>query len=115
MYLRHIVLVAFFMLAQVAWAQGPIPDPTPGIPDDSSICVRFGDPPTIDGDLSDWIGAGAVWKFIGAPTDVGDGNARTDGWDGPDDMSSTWSTMWDDDYLYFAAAIRVRIHRGRGN
>ncbi|ACZ43418.1 Carbohydrate-binding family 9 [Thermobaculum terrenum ATCC BAA-798] len=54
--------------------------------------------PTIDGDLSDWTRAAPVHadtadKVVGIP-----------GWT-PQDLSATAWTMWDDDYLYFAAKV----------
>ncbi|MCL5281625.1 MAG: hypothetical protein M1376_17135 [Planctomycetes bacterium] len=78
---------------------GPLPEPTPGIAEDKSIAYRAGAPLIIDGDLSDW--EGAAFKLIGRKSDVFRGE-----WSGPDDLTCTWSVMWDDTTFYFAAAIR---------
>jgi len=78
---------------------GPLPEPTPGLPELKSIAYRAAAPLTIDGDLSDW--EGAAFKLIGRQQDVFRGE-----WAGPDDLTCTWSVMWDDTTFYFAAAIR---------
>jgi len=80
-------------------AAGPIPEPTPGLPEEKSIAYRAAAPLVIDGDLSDW--EGAAFKLIGRQQDVFRGE-----WTGPDDLTCTWSVMWDDTTFYFAAAIR---------
>ena len=108
MFRRMTIFVVVMVLVQGALAESPIPVETPGIPADSSVCVRFASPPTIDGDLSEWIDGGAVFKFMGTADDVLAGCEA--GWDGPEDMTSIWSFMWDDDYLYFAAAIQDDVH-----
>jgi len=78
---------------------GQIPEPTPGIPEEKSIAYRAVTPPIIDGNLSDW--EGAAFKLIGRQKDVFRGE-----WTGPEDLTCTWSVMWDDTTFYFAAAIR---------
>jgi len=88
----------------VAYIAPPIPEETPDIPDDESIAKKAISGLTIDGNLSDWIDAGAVFKFIGEPKDVLRGD-----WGGPDDSSCVWSVMWDDTNIYFAAAVRDDI------
>lgn len=83
----------------VAFDIAPVPAETPDIPADESIAKKASGL-AIDGDLSDWIDADAVFKFIGEPEDVLRGD-----WSGPDDSSCVWSVMWDDDNIYFAAAV----------
>ena len=78
---------------------GPLPEPTPGLPEEKSIAYRAAVPPVIDGNLADW--EGAAFKLIGRKGDVFRGE-----WSGPDDLTCTWSVMWDDTTFYFAAAIR---------
>ncbi len=78
---------------------GPLPEPTPGLPEEKSIAYRAATPPIIDGDLADW--EGAAFKLIGRKGDVFRGE-----WSGPDDLTCTWSVMWDDTTFYFAAAIQ---------
>jgi hypothetical protein len=81
---------------------GPLPEATPGLPEDKSIAYRATAPLTIDGDLADW--EGAAFKLIGRDGDVFRGE-----WTGPDDLTCTWSVLWDDTTFYFAAAIRDDI------
>jgi len=87
-------------LLMVSWGvlAGPIPEPTPGLPDDESIAYQPLTTPTIDGDLSDW--ENAAFKAIDKKDDLLRG-----GWDGTDDLSYRWSLMWDKTTLYFAAAM----------
>jgi hypothetical protein len=85
-----------------ATAAGPLPEPTGGIAEEKSIAYRAAAPLSIDGDLSDW--EGAAFKLIGRKADVFRGE-----WSGPDDLTCTWSVMWDDTTFYFAAAIRDDI------
>ncbi len=78
---------------------GQLPEPTPGIPEDKSIAYRASAPLLIDGNLADW--EGAAFKLVGRRQDVLRGE-----WTGPDDLTCTWSVLWDDTTFYFAAAIR---------
>ncbi|MFC1766368.1 sugar-binding protein, partial [Planctomycetota bacterium] len=106
---RASILVILAVAVQGVLAESPIPVKSPGVPEGSSVCYRAPVTPVIDGDLSEWMEdpetgwIGAAFKYLGTPDDILDG--RHNYWDGPHDMSSTWSMMWDDDYLYFAAAI----------
>ena len=64
-------------------------------------CERAPGKITIDGDLSDW----QLDKRTPIPFErefTGYGKP----WGGPDDQSGVFYTMWDDDYIYFAAVIR---------
>ncbi len=97
---RFLLALLFGLLAIPGTAvAGPLPEPTPGLPEEKSIAYRAATPPTIDGDLSDW--EGAAFKLIGRQQDVFRGE-----WTGPDDLTCTWSVLWDDTTFYFAAAIR---------
>jgi len=58
-------------------------------------------PPKIDGNLDDW--KYAVWIAFDSKKDILRGHAD---WKGKDDISVTWSTAWDKDNFYFAAAVR---------
>ena len=58
-------------------------------------------PPKIDGNLDDW--KYAVWIAFDSKKDILRGQAD---WKGKDDISVTWSTAWDEDNFYFAAAVR---------
>ncbi|NIM06201.1 MAG: hypothetical protein GTO55_07575 [Armatimonadetes bacterium] len=70
-----------------------------GMYDPTIPCVRAGTPPKIDGDLSDWKGARAVWSAY---------DEAPEGWE-PDDISAAVRMMWDDDWLYFGAEIQDDI------
>ncbi|MDQ6693908.1 MAG: hypothetical protein M3014_05745, partial [Chloroflexota bacterium] len=65
-------------------------------------------PPTIDGDLSDWVGAPAgpfpadKITFI-APV-------KSVQWGGPDDLSATFNFAWDADNFYVATTVTDNIH-----
>ena len=66
-----------------------------------SICGYIKNPPKIDGKLDDW--KYAIWVTFDSKDEIfRGGNA----WKGKDDLSVTWSTMYDDDTFYFAAAVR---------
>ena len=58
-------------------------------------------PPKIDGNLDDW--KYAIWIAFDSKEDILRGHAD---WKGKDDISVTWSTAWDKDNFYFAAAVR---------
>lgn len=85
-------------------AQNPIPEVTEVTEDVKAkemTAYFFETPPRIDGDLSEWIEAGAEFHFIGEAADT----VRSNGaWYDADDRSVIFSYMWDADNLYFAAA-----------
>lgn len=91
------LLFVFFVTAWTVMA-GPIPEPTPNLPEEESIAYQPETTPIIDGDLSDW--ENAAFKFIGEKNDVLRGN-----WGGPADLSYVWSVLWDEENFYFAAAV----------
>jgi hypothetical protein len=92
------LLLGLSLVSGLVWAD-PLPEPTPGIPQEKSIAYRVETPPVIDGNLADW--EGAAFKLIGRKQDVFRGE-----WAGPDDLTCIWSVRWDEKTFYFAAAIR---------
>lgn len=93
-----IMLVAVLFMISWEVLAGPIPEPTPGLPEDESIAYQPRTTPTIDGDLSDW--ENAAFKAIDKKEDLFRGD-----WGGPKDLSYRWACMWDDTTFYFAAAM----------
>ena len=57
--------------------------------------------PKIDGKLDDW--RHAVWVAFDSEKELLRGKGS---WKGKDDLTMTWSTMYDDKNFYFAAAVR---------
>lgn len=57
--------------------------------------------PKIDGKLDDW--RYAVWVAFDSEKELLRGKGS---WKGKDDLTMTWSTMYDDKNFYFAAAVR---------
>jgi len=104
--MKRLITVTLFavLVMRLGAFAGPIPEPTPNLPDLESIAYRAKQTPIIDGDLSDW--KHAAFKFIGEQEDVLRGN-----WGGPDDLSYVWSVMWDENAFYFAAAVRDDIYQ----
>jgi hypothetical protein len=96
------VLMTFLSGMLFAQLSFPIPEETPDLPEDEMVAYFTSTPPTIDADLSEWIYAGATFKFIGR--DDGSDVLRGD-WLDSADSSIRWSMMWDDDYLYFGAVV----------
>ncbi|MGQ9607967.1 MAG: sugar-binding protein [bacterium] len=66
-----------------------------------SIAGRPVNPPQIDGKLDDW--KYAVWVGFNSANELFRGRGA---WKGKDDLSVTWSTMYDDKNFYFSAAVR---------
>ena len=66
-----------------------------------SITGLTPNPPKIDGKLDDW--QHAVWVTFDSKRELLRGK---DVWQGKDDLSMTWSTMYDAKNFYFAAAVR---------
>ena len=67
-------------------------------------------PIKIDGDLSDWhLEDQPAIPFERKHTVWGKA------WNGPQDLSGVFYTLWDDEYLYFAAIINDDSHVTRGN
>ena len=66
--------------------------------------------PKIDGKLNDW--KYAVWVSFDSEKELLRGKGA---WKGKDDLTMTWSTMYDDKNFYFAAAIRDDIFSPAAN
>jgi LCP family protein required for cell wall assembly len=81
----------------------PTPTPAPGEPPpvaEAEIvhAARIvGTPPTVGGDISEWT---ALVYPVNQPS-FGRQN-----WTGPDDLSVSWNTAWDDKYLYLAGKVK---------
>ena len=78
-----------------------LPEPNRDLPYGTSICGQTRNPPTIDGKLNDW--RFAIFIAFDSKKELLRGQ---NAWNGVDDLSVTWSTMWDEDNFYFAAAVR---------
>jgi len=61
-------------------------------------CFRTDRPPVIDGDLEDWNRT--------APIVLDREEYARGDWRGPEDLSASFYTMWDDEYFYIAAQVR---------
>ena len=100
--------------ATTAEAEQPAPvtgspfDPSDG-PDAEPIdtpdvqAFHLADPPSIDGDPSDW--PAGIQTYLSVNPVFGAGN-----WDGIDDVSAVWALGWDADFLYFVASVTDDIH-----
>jgi hypothetical protein len=66
-----------------------------------SICGFIENPPQIDGNLDDW--KYAIWVSFDSVNELFRGAGA---WKGKDDLTLTWSTMYDNTTFYFAAAVR---------
>ncbi|HEX8222080.1 MAG TPA: protein kinase, partial [Chloroflexia bacterium] len=72
-------------------------------------------PPTIDGDLSDWAGA-EPWAApaFDSITYIND-KVRDLKWGGPDDLSATFNFAWDDTNFYVATVVTDDVHMQTAN
>ena len=66
--------------------------------------------PKIDGNLDDW--RYAVWVAFDSEKELLRGKGA---WKGKDDLTMTWSTMYDAKTFYFAAAVRDDIFAAAAN
>lgn len=69
-----------------------------------SIVGKTVNPPQIDGSLDEW--KYAIWVVFNSENELFRGRGV---WKGKDDLSVTWSSMYDDKNFYFAAAVRDDI------
>ena len=65
---------------------------------------RFGRPPAVDGDLSEWAAVPPEYLAAGAQL------VSFDHWDGPADLSASFRFGWDGQSLYFAAEVSDDAH-----
>ncbi len=75
-----------------------------------SIAGFIPNAPKIDGNLDDW--KYAVWVAFDSEKELLRGKAA---WKGKDDLTMTWSTMYDAKTFYFAAAVRDDIFAPAAN
>lgn len=66
-----------------------------------SICGFTKNTPRIDGNLDDW--KYAIWVAFDSVNELFRG---ANAWKGKNDLTLTWSTMYDDKTFYFAGAVR---------
>ena len=103
--MKPIILTTIFGLLLVFSANAAF------LPEDNSAAfgLEYGEsitgvpptPPKIDGKLDDW--QHAVWVTFDSKKELLRGKNV---WQGKDDLSMTWSTMYDAKNFYFAAAVR---------
>ncbi|HEY0071264.1 MAG TPA: protein kinase, partial [Chloroflexia bacterium] len=67
------------------------------------------EPPTIDGDISDWAGA-EQWAVPAADITYINEKVRDLKWEGPDDLSATFHFAWDDSNFYIGAVVTDDVH-----
>ena len=75
-----------------------------------SIAGFIPNTPKIDGKLDDW--KYAVWVAFDSEDELLRGHGA---WEGKDDLTMTWSTMYDAKTFYFAAAVRDDIFAPAAN
>jgi hypothetical protein len=101
-----------FLLCVSAWADFLPEDNSEdfGLDYGESIAGVPANPPKIDGNLDDW--KYAVWVSLNSEDELLRGLGA---WEGEDDLSVTWSTMYDDKNFYFAAAVKDDMHTPAAN
>lgn len=77
----------------------PGPDEPPTVSEDEIVHAAAinGPPPTIDGDLSEWL---ALVYPVNQPI------FGRENWSGAADLSASWNTAWDNEYLYLALKVK---------
>ena len=75
-----------------------------------SIAGFIPNAPKIDGKLDDW--KYAIWVAFDSERELLRGKGS---WEGKDDLTMTWSTMYDAETFYFAAAVRDDIFAPAAN
>jgi hypothetical protein len=89
-------------LAPTATLGQPEPPPTPLIGAGNVEAAQFSSPPTINGDLSEWVGVGTT-KSTFLVHSAGS-------WDGTDDVAAAWRLGWDGNNLYIAVEVIDDLH-----
>jgi len=98
-----LVVISFGLLLCVSALCAFLPEPNGDEFDleyGESIVGKATSPPGIDGNLDDW--RYAVWIAFDSKDELFRGQGA---WKGKDDLSIIWSTMYDDNNFYFAAAV----------
>jgi len=86
--------------------------------------LKFGAPPVIDGNLSEWSNVPGVF-LTGSLTVTGQLDAHdvynnwetlgVETWTSDADLSTTWRAAWDDNNFYFSAFVKDDIHLNTGS
>jgi len=100
------IISVVFLSYTSAWSDF-LPEPNGeefGLEYGETIAVIPANPPKIDGKLDDW--KGAIWIALDSEDELLRGQGA---WEGGDDLSIVWSTMYDAENFYFAAAVRDDI------
>jgi len=98
-----LVVISFALLLCASALCEFLPEPNGdefGLEHGESIAGIPGNPVEIDGKLDDW--KHAVWIAFDSEADMLRGQEV---WQGVDDLSVVWSTMYDGENFYFAAAV----------
>jgi hypothetical protein len=99
-----VFVITVTLLSFSAWAADFLPKANGdnfGLEYGESIALTANTAPNIDGNLVDW--KWAVWIAFDSEKELLRGKGS---WKGVDDLSVVWSTMYDDENFYFAAAVR---------
>lgn len=102
-YINLLVIFIVLSLCLTSWAEFlPEANWEPlGLQYGESLCGFINNPPQIDGKLDDW--RYAIWVTFDSKNELFRG---ANAWKGKDDLSLTWSTMYDNTTFYFAVAVR---------
>jgi hypothetical protein len=108
----YVLIITSFLSYATAWADF-LPEPNGeqfGLEYGETIAGVPANSPRIDGNLDDW--KHAVWIAFDSENELFRGQGT---WEGKDDLSIVWSTMYDDRNFYFAAAVRDDIFSPSSN
>jgi hypothetical protein len=108
----YVLIITSFLSYSAAWSDF-LPEPNGeqfGLEYGETIAGVPANSPRIDGNLDDW--KHAVWIAFDSEDELFRGQGT---WEGKDDLSIVWSTMYDDRNFYFAAAVRDDIFSPSSN
>ena len=108
-----VIVITVTLLPFSAWAADFLPEANGddfGLEYGESIALIANTAPNIDGNLVDW--KWAVWIAFDSEKELLRGIGS---WKGVDDLSVVWSTMYDNENFYFAAAVRDDIFAPSAN